>query len=907
MKRVVSVSAVIMLAVCMIQRAVCEVPEVKENLLQAFPDDPLGGWDVAHGDVKASLPRPDGEASESGGKSLHFSNNAKAYSKTLIKVEPGYEYHISVWGKYKNLKYVKSGAYGVGFGLEQQNSDKIITGNWYPMACYLKYGEGKTDWVQAEYSWRPNETTAYMRPFLLVWADPGSDVWFDEVKVWKTPIPEVKVERWKNIVENGSFEVRYESVEGSVPNGFDVSAPAGKGDSYRKNRVCVEDIRSQGRASMRFIGESAVTSVPAFLETEKAVAQISVKTEGDGANAYANLVFYDKDRKRIEKKKFVEQSGTQDWKVYKESLDKIDPRVKYVQWEIGKAPGEGTVWIDDLQVNAPSTMERLPDMAKDTARGTVDVDCAIQEETFESPLNSVDAGSIHYLYSPTVHTAGKFVEGPGRWIEERKRLGFKYLRIHHIFQTNVWEIEDKNGKWVVNQGASRTHWPESDEAFPPIWTKDKDGVIHYDFSCIKHVLDKAVLPGGCKPIIGLEPVPRDMAVNGNPQLLPNDFKEWEELNYQFVKFLVDTYGKEEVKTWIFETGNEPGTEPEFHGTADRSNIEGDFIKLQDFVIAGAMRALPEIFIAGPSGAPVGMVEPILDHCATGVNYATGEVGTKIDAVSYHGYQSGSASDISWRPIEDMILNIQGSINRFYQKTGRQLPLFNTEFSPIYHDGNCDLKHLCDADNHIQAIATMHAGYFSHKHDVKMLTFFTMHPTSGAFYNGVSPSDIPEFSGHSAAITLHGIFTPVCRTFEMMSMLNGGTEVSAVSKTEPIRALASKTDKEIKVLCYSFDVNPKANYTTKVDVRIKPDEIGKKFKVTKYEMSGTKANSAYLAKQMKLTQADCENDVSLVDKINRESELKPEDLGEVEVKDGVAQLSVDMPAYSASLLVLEKVE
>jgi hypothetical protein len=183
-----------------------------------------------------------------------------------------------------------------------------------------------------------------------------------------------------------------------------------------------------------------------------------------------------------------------------------------------------------------------------------------------------------------------------------------------------------------------------------------------------------------------------------------------------------------------------------------------------------------------------------------------------------------------------------------------------------------------------------------------MIFFFHSPIYFAF---VGPMDqVPEFQGLPTVITLHGIYNPVCRAHQMMAMLNGGAQVPTQADVDPIYALATVKDRTIRVLCYSFESNPKVNYTTTVNVAIDPADIGERFTVKRYELSKTKANSWYLAQQRKLTQADCRRDPSIVDAINRESELKAEELGVLEVKDGRITLQAAMPAYSASLFVLE---
>ncbi|MGN1366102.1 MAG: hypothetical protein ACI406_12095, partial [Victivallis vadensis] len=54
----------------------------------------------------------------------------------------------------------------------------------------------------------------------------------------------------------------------------------------------------------------------------------------------------------------------------------------------------------------------------------------------------------------------------------------------------------------------------------------------------------------------------------------------------------------------------------------------------------------------------------------------------------------------------------------------------------------------------------------------------------------------------------------------------------------------------------------------------------------------------------ITQKECEDDISVVDRLNRESEFKPEHLSPVIAdQNGVAVLQLNMPVMSASLLEL----
>jgi len=876
-------------------------PREEENFLGRFNpgfEEPvrngvLPGWKVAYGNWKIT------SDAKTGKQSFWCGNNCKVYSNKLIRVEPGYRYRMTAWSKIRNFKFIKEGIYGCGIGLELLDGQKQIQGNWYNMYGYLQYTEGDKGW---EFSGGPDcppkESTVYLRPAIFVWAAPGSQVQVDEVRVWKEKLQES--EGFFNLVENNSFEIRYEMEKRA--NGFTFA------DQVGKNSICVTDVKHSGLASMRMTGDCTAYSGMELLDIQPVQTGIMIKTDKvSGGKAFANLLLYDKDRKKIKSLPAASLAGTNEWNKYTADLKSPDPSARYAQWEFGLEKGaKGTVWFDDLEILVPTKFKPFPRRGKNTSQAHVTVDCSVKNGVFISPLNAYDHHNSDRVYSPTIGTAGKFVDGPGHWYQERMSLGFKYVRIHHIYQHNVCTVKtDKDWKCSVDFAPGRTNWPESEKGFEAIVSFDKDGKMTTDFSAIKYMLDKALLEGGCKPIITLEPVPANMARNWDTHNGPANYKDWEELNYRFVKFLVETYGKEEVKKWMFETGNEPGTEPEWHGF--RTDPKDTFIRMQDYTVAGVTRALPEAFIAGPSGcAGDSSMEEMLDHCAEGINEATGKKGTKIDAISYHGYLAGYDGDISWRQAEDQIIRHQGYIDRYYRKTGKRLQLFNTEYTPIFFDGGRDPKNPThEQNNHIQAVATLHMGFFSHRLGVSLMAFFFQSPIYFAYAG--NPSTVPEFQGLPTCITFHGIFNPVCRTHQMMSWLNGGIQVSAEADKDPIYSLAVVDKNKIKVLCYSFDVNPRVSYTTAVDITIKSAGLGNRFKVTRYELSKTKSNSWYLAQRMRLTQADCIKNPSIVDTINRDSELKPEDAGTVEAKDGQLHLKTDLPAYSAVLYVLENTD
>jgi hypothetical protein len=887
----------------------------------------IPGWLSAHDGNNMKIEVVAGGAF-AGARSLKFSGGqglGVLKSTKLIEVEPGYKYFMSARGKFHNVYFAKSHRYGAGFGLWEIQADReTVNANWYDHQSHISQTEGGFDWRYTEFGFGlggliPKENTKFLRVVLYVQLDPGGEVQYDDIRVWKVKIEDRKVEHQLNVVENHSFELRYRGVD--IPNGYAIKNLVGDWDLQRA--ICVTDETYDRAASLRLTGNTTVSASRGSIDTSTATIRIAVKTENGNVTAFARLVLLDRALKVIKTETVCEQTGATGWKVYEKTLPNLPPAVAYLQWEFGTLPGStGHAWFDDLRIEIPSQWKVIPKRELKPASANVTVDCSAPLRTFTSPLNGLNACKAERLYSPTVGSRGPFMEGDRKWFEERPRLGFRYLRVQQIFNQGdkICVVGANDGKFEVKPGRGllNSRWtvsyidPRLDDRgkrFPGIVEVGPDGKLKFDFSAVKYLLDKHVLIGGIKPIIDCGLVPQALAIDGLPNNSPKDFKQWEELNYRFAKFLVDTYGKDEVSTWLFETGNEPSTEPEFHGDPrkGRDSAYEEFLKLQDYGVAGLTRAFPEIFIAGPGGPPEAWIVPMLEHCATGKNYATGKVGTKIDGLSYHGYLSGDETGVTWRPSEDQALRYKGYAERYRQLTGKSLLVYNGEVNGFYIERMAEPSHVRnDCDNHVQAIAMLQVGYFSHRHDLGPVCYFFEHPNWYACWDRPA-AEVPEFTGNASAVTFHGIIMPVARAYQMMAMLNGGMEVQAEASNEPVWALATTEKDTVKVLCYSLDSNPNAVYTTQVSLAVKVGNLGKKFTVTKFELSDTRANSWYLAKQLKLTQQMCADNPALVDQINRDSELKPEAMGTVTTKNQIATINFGMKSYSAVLFVLKKVE
>ena len=139
---------------------------------------------------------------------------------------------------------------------------------------------------------------------------------------------------------------------------------------------------------------------------------------------------------------------------------------------------------------------------------------------------------------------------------------------------------------------------------------------------------------------------------------PRDYRKWEELCYRVTRHFVEKYGRSEVESWWFELWNEPdigywsgsvgpaGGRDNPLGPQKAQTRREEFEKLYDFTVEGVRRALTTARIGGPevTGGAQGMLRSFLQHTTTGVNFATGKVGTPLDLITFHAKGSPTFVD-----------------------------------------------------------------------------------------------------------------------------------------------------------------------------------------------------------------------------------------------------------------------
>ena len=203
-----------------------------------------------------------------------------------------------------------------------------------------------------------------------------------------------------------------------------------------------------------------------------------------------------------------------------------------------------------------------------------------------------------------------------------------YIRIHNLLTSG--------------DGSASLKWGSTN-----VYTEDAAGKPVYDWTILDRIFD-TFHAAGIKSLVEIGFTPEALSPHPNPYrhnfpqgsiytgwaYPPKDYQKWSELVFQFVHHLRARYGDAEVKTWLWEVWNEPDIDY-WKGTPE------EFFKLYDFSVDAILRALPEARIGGPdSTGPANpkaaeFLRVFLEHCAHQKNYATGQIGTRLDFISFH--------------------------------------------------------------------------------------------------------------------------------------------------------------------------------------------------------------------------------------------------------------------------------
>jgi len=561
----------------------------------------------------------------------------------------------------------------------------------------------------------------------------------------------------QDLLSNGGFE------EGRIDG-----LPGWHRQPWAKGVALDEEVRHSGARSLRvFAGGGMETdllpypggrlSVSGWMKTEGLVRGPSAPWH----QAALQLISYDAERKSVGHSDINLMEGTQDW-TRVEGTVLLSRAVAFVSvvCHIWGEDTQGTVWFDDV------TMERLdPDLP---APPPIRLDSAHLNVDFSQPT-----GPLRHLWlgSDVSYSDRVLSDTQRKGMELVRGIGFEYVRMHDCVHNPRIYSEDAQGKPVYS-------WEGFDKRV------------------------RAVLDHGMKPVVVLETMPPQFATgndgldwtNRYPPKGPEGYRKWQDLVRAIVAHGRETWG-EAIHEWYFEVWNEPDASGYFAGTLD------EYLKVYDHAVAGATAADPGIRIGGPGGAGTGWLEPLLRHCSSGVNDATGQTGCRIDFLSWHIYTVGVGVPV-FDALRLSLMEARAAIGQFPQYA--ELPTLITEWGcsssthPV-HDTSFDaafrtmaVKEFMDAGIDLALPFCLAEGPY-HAHD--------------------------GFLGGLALVTKIGVPKPSFRAFELLRRIEGerATVRSDNGAVDALAAVSSDGDIAWVMLYGLIEDYRHAPYTTEVTV------------------------------------------------------------------------------------------
>jgi len=187
----------------------------------------------------------------------------------------------------------------------------------------------------------------------------------------------------------------------------------------------------------------------------------------------------------------------------------------------------------------------------------------------------------------------------------------------------------------TNAGALGLKWGSTN-----VYTQDAQGNAVYDWTVMDGIMD-TVTGLGAYPLAEIAFMPQALSTRPNPYrnssvtaldgglfYPPNDYQKWGDLIRAWASHTKERYPDAE-STWLWELWNEPDI-------AYWKGTPAEFARLYDFTEAALHEVFPTAPLGGPETASAGaFLTQFLRHCAEEVNAVSGNVGTRLDLVTFH--------------------------------------------------------------------------------------------------------------------------------------------------------------------------------------------------------------------------------------------------------------------------------
>lgn len=455
-----------------------------------------------------------------------------------------------------------------------------------------------------------------------------------------------------------------------------------------------------------------------------------------------------------------------------------------------------------------------------------------------------------------------------------------------------------------------------------IYSEDASGNPVYDFRAIDSIID-ATVDAGVAPLFELGFMPKALSSRPEPYRSsgtfvldsgsfypPTDYEKWAELVTAWATHAQERYGDDSQTNWIWELWNEPdigywkGTPEEFH-------------RLYDFTEAALHAVLPDAVLGAPAVASPEreFLGEFLAHCESGENAVTGEVGTRLDRVTFHA--KGGVTQVDGHVRLD--LGSQLRLHRMGFETILDSPFAQTPI--VISEADPDGCAACPSTTHRYLDYRNSPAYGAYE-VAMMKRSLELAQGMGVALEGILTwaftfPDAPYFAGYRA-LTTRGIHLPVLGAFKLLGALSGQSVRIASSgaralsdlledgvRDEPeVDALAALGHDELRVLVFHYHDDLVAAESASVTLQVSlPKSFGENVTLTEKRVDDTHGNAFTTWQAQGSPESPSEDQLSALRAAMNSLEVgSPQTL---EVQRGVATVELELPRFGLALLTFSK--
>lgn len=453
-----------------------------------------------------------------------------------------------------------------------------------------------------------------------------------------------------------------------------------------------------------------------------------------------------------------------------------------------------------------------------------------------------------------------------------------------------------------------------------LYSEDAGGNPVYDYTLIDAIMD-AKVGSGVLPLVELGFMPQALSTrpdpyqNSNPYVLdggsfhpPRDYDRWAALVTAWATHVKERYPGAE-SSWQWELWNEPDI-GYWQGTFE------EYARLYDYTEAALHAVFPGASLGGPAVArPEGsFLTQFLEHCASGANAVSGQMGTRLDMVSFHAKGGVTLTD---RQVQ-MNLGNQLRLHR----AGFEAVAASAQFARtpiVISEADPDGCAACPATR-ARANAYRNSPAYGAYEVAMMKRTLDLAGELGVNLRGVltwafTYPGTPYFAGYRALAT-NGIHLPVLNAFQLLGRLSGDRLPVTSSGARPlselldssvrgppdIDALATRDGGRIQILVWHYHDDlvdaPPASVTVDVSV---PPGFGSRASVTHQRVDSAHGDAHSVWVSQGSPAAPSAPQLAALRDAMMRVELSPQD--EVTVVNGAVSLSFDLPRFGISLVTL----